>query len=107
MENKILNIIGELKILLSENYTDFIGIYLFGSQSKKITPAESDYDLAIIFEREINRKFKNEIIDLIYSFDLKYEIVLDVKIFSAKEISEPVTPFRRSIKETGLFYGLR
>lgn len=106
MQNKALNIINEIKKVLEETYSDFKGIYFFGSQSKNINPNESDYDLALIFSRKIDRKFKNEIIDLIYGFDLKYEVVLDVKIFSESEIKNPITPFRRKIKNEGFFYGV-
>ena len=64
MQNKALNIINEIKKILEETYSDFKGIYFFGSQSKNVNPIESDYDLALIFSRKIDRKFKNEIIHI-------------------------------------------
>ena len=51
-------------------------------------------------------KFEREILDLIYDFDLKYDLIFDAKIFSSEEVSNPKTPFRSVIKEKGIYYGV-
>ena len=106
MSKKALNIIAEIKKLLSENYSDFKGIYFFGSRSKTVSSIDSDYDIAIIFDRKIDREFKYEIIDLVYGVDLKYDVILDVKVYCEGDIRNPITPFRRNIKNEGVLFGV-
>ena len=106
MKKHIDDIITELKSALKKKYPDFTGIYFYGSQRGVISSLESDYDLALVFNKKINKKFKEEIIDLIYEFDLQYDIVIDAKIYSSDEISNPVTPFRANVKNEGTFYGV-
>ncbi len=106
MQKKILNSINEMKGLLQTNYKDFKGIYFYGSQAREDTNIYSDYDLAFIFERKVDRKFRDEIIDLLYGFDLKYDIVVNVKVFSESESDNPTTPFQDNMKNDGIFYGV-
>lgn len=106
MEKKIENIINEISELLSGKYHHFKGIYLFGSRLAEDSNEYSDVDIAIVFEGEINRKFKTEILDLIYDYDLKYDLFFDAKILSFEEILNPTTPFRSVIKEKGIYYGV-
>lgn len=107
MEKKIENIIKEISRLMENKYPYFQGIYLFGSRLDDKASKNSDVDLAIVFDKKIDRTFKSEILDLIYEFDLKYNLFFDAKIFSKEEISNPITPFRTVIKEKGIFYGVR
>ena len=103
---KIEKIIDEISELLEKQYSDFRGIYLFGSRISSDSNETSDVDIAIVFNKEINRNFKTEILDLIYDFDLKYDLFLDAKVLSSQEISNPTTPFRSVIKEKGIYYGI-
>jgi predicted nucleotidyltransferase len=107
MQSNLKEIIEEIKQTLEKKYSSFTGLYLFGSRKTNVNNENSDVDIALIFDREITPKFKTEIIDLIYDFDLKYELFFDCKIFSKEELSAPSTPFRSVIKEKGVFYGLR
>lgn len=106
MRKKIEDIIQEISDLLEKKYSSFQGIYLFGSRSYQNSSENSDVDIAVVFNRDIDRNFKNEIIDLIYDFDLEYDLIFDVKILSKNEISNPTTPFRSLIKENGIYYGV-
>jgi len=101
-----LNIINDLKTLLKNKYSEFEGVYFFGSRAKGNATAKSDYDLALIFSREIDRSFRDEVIELVYELDLKYDVILDVKVFSANDILYPITPFRYNIKNEGIYYGV-
>lgn len=55
------DIINEIKAELKSNYPDFRGIYLFGSRARGDYQIDSDYDLAFVFDRKIDWKFKDEI----------------------------------------------
>ncbi len=106
MIKNTINIINDLKLLLEHNYHDFKGLYFFGSRVKGGSTAKSDYDLALIFGRKINRSFRDEIIELVYELDIKYDIILDVKVYSINDILNPITPFRYNIKNEGVYYGV-
>jgi predicted nucleotidyltransferase len=106
MTKKFLDIlINEIKNELVKKYNDFSGIYLFGSRVKGTHSNDSDLDIAITFSRSIDKKFKDEIRDLIYEYDLKYDLVIDTHIYNLQDILFPKTPFRYNVKNEGIFYG--
>lgn len=106
MSKNIIDIlISELKASLKIKYEDFKGIYLFGSGSKNNFTEESDIDLVLTFERNIDSEFKNDIIDFVYEYALKYNIVIDSHIYNLSDILNPITPFRNVVKNEGVFYG--
>ena len=100
-------LITELINDLKSKYIDFKGIYFFGSRSTNKHFENSDLDLVFTFNREINRKFKDEIRSLVYDYDLKYDVVIDSHIYNYKDILNPVTPFRNDVKTQGIFYGAK
>ncbi|OGU14259.1 MAG: hypothetical protein A2X61_16735 [Ignavibacteria bacterium GWB2_35_12] len=105
MENLLINeIIKELLSDLKQKYPDFNGIYLFGSRVRSDFHIDSDYDIAILFDRIVNQRFKDEVIDIIYNYILEFDIFIDVHIFNSQDIINPLTPFRTNIKKEGVFY---
>ncbi|MBU2446826.1 MAG: nucleotidyltransferase domain-containing protein [Bacteroidetes bacterium] len=104
-KEKIEKVIKELSEILRDKYSDFNGIYFFGSRVKGGSDEFSDYDIAIVFDRIIGRKFKDEIRKIVYDLELKYEIIIDSHIYSHFEILKPITPFRENVKNHGIFYG--
>jgi|WetSurMetagenome_2_1015567.scaffolds.fasta_scaffold07190_8 predicted nucleotidyltransferase len=112
MENYINNIdnnilIQDLINTFTLKYPDFKGVYFIGSRAKNKFNESSDYDLVFVFDRKINSYFKDEIRSLIYSFDLKYNIVIDSKIYNFKDILDPITPFRNNVRKEGIYYAGR
>lgn len=105
--NKIISvedIIRELNSVLSDKYSDFKGIYFFGSRRKNNFKTDSDYDMVFSFDREIDWKLRKEIIKVVYDIELKYDIFIDAKVYNIKDILEPVTPFRQAVLNEGIFY---
>jgi len=100
----IENIINEIKEELKQKYSDFRGLYLFGSRARGDFNENSDYDIALIFDREINWRFKNEISSIILKYELEYEILFDDLLFNYKDILTPITPLRKNIYNEGIFY---
>ncbi|MFH1194353.1 MAG: nucleotidyltransferase domain-containing protein [bacterium] len=100
------NIIHELKLIIKELFPEFEGIYFYGSRMKGNSTTYSDYDFALIFNRKVDRKFRDKIIEAIYELELKYDVLLDVKVYSSNDIQNPITPFRSNIKTEGVFYGV-
>jgi uncharacterized protein len=84
-DNKI--ILSELKKHLIMNYGDTVeDIVLFGSHARGDSDSFSDYDVLIILKNDYTGKDENNIYDLCYDINLKYEILLDVHIISKNEL---------------------
>jgi len=81
-------ILKELKILLSENFTDDIEkIVLFGSRVYGDAEANSDYDILIVLKHDYDWQFKHKIQQVCWEIDYKFNILTDVKIISLKELN--------------------
>ena len=98
-------IIEELSSELKSKYPDFRGIYLFGSRARGDFNEESDYDLAIIFDNQINWKFEDEISSMIWLKMIKYEIIIDSFVYNLNDILNPITPVRENINKEGVYFG--
>ena len=103
----IENIINEIKEELKQKYSDFRGLYLFGSRARGDFNENSDYNIALIFDREIDWRFKNEIRDIIINYEIKFVIIIDSHIYNVNTLNNPVTQFRCNIIDEGRFYEAR
>lgn len=87
MADKI-QILSDLKNKLKEKYGKSVkNIILFGSRATGDPEEYSDYDVLIVLAHEYSRKDEDEILDLCYELDLKYNILLDVHLISQKELN--------------------
>lgn len=59
---------------------------MFGSQATGEAAFFSDYDILIIVSHPVTWKKEREIVDEVYSIDLKYDILTDIKIISEPEL---------------------
>lgn len=100
------SIIDKIKQTLSERYEDFKGIYFYGSRVRGDNNQDSDYDIVIVFDREIDWKFKNEVRSIVYLFMVENDLLIDCKVISQKGISDPSTPFEVNVKKEGIYYGV-
>jgi len=79
-------IMKELKKGLQNKFNFVSDVILFGSQATGKAFEFSDYDILVIVSRPISWRQRREISDDIYSIDLKYNILTDVKIISEPEL---------------------
>ena len=80
-------ILIDLKSYLIKNYGNSVkDVILFGSQARGNSEEYSDYDILIVLEKDYSGKDENQILDLCYDIDLKYNILLDVHLLSSKEM---------------------
>ncbi|MCH9029040.1 MAG: nucleotidyltransferase domain-containing protein [Bacteroidetes bacterium] len=87
MTDKLI-ILKELKQYLQCNYgTNVKEVILFGSQAAGTAVNYSDFDVLIVLENDYNYKDENNILDLCYDMDLKYNIIIDAHLISRKEIN--------------------
>ena len=76
----------ELKEGLRNKFNFVSDVILFGSQTTGKAFEFSDYDILVIVSHPISWRQRREISDEIYSVDLKYNILTDVKIISEPEL---------------------
>lgn len=80
-------ILADLKHRLEEHYSDALrNVILFGSQTNKKANEFSDYDILILLNQDYNRSDENKILDICYDIDLKYNIIIDAHLLSAREL---------------------
>ena len=108
MSDRIIEeIINKLNMQLKKSYTDFKGLYFYGSRAAGKGAEDSDYDIVFMFERKkIDRSLKDEIINLVYDYELENDIIIDVRVYTFQSIQNPNTPFRLNVKTEGVFYGV-
>ena len=81
-------ILSDLKGHLIRNYGDSVkDVVLFGSQARGDSNDYSDYDILIVLNKDYSGKDENQILDLCYDIDLKYNILLDVHLLSNHELN--------------------
>jgi len=86
MKQKNVEIIKEMKARLQNKFDSISEVMLFGSQATGDAGEFSDYDILIIVAHPVFWRQEREIVDEVYSIDLKYDIVTDVKIISQREL---------------------
>src|SRR4030042_1380808 len=98
-------IIYELKKLLENNLSlNIRKIFLFGSQITGNAIDGSDYDVLILLENDYDWKLEERIYDVSYEVMLEYDIVLDIKIISVKELDTLIAkqPFIQNALKSGV-----
>ena len=99
------DIINELKKLLENNLSlNIRKIFLFGSQITGNAIDGSDYDVLILLENDYDWKLEERIYDVSYEVMLEYDIVLDIKIISVKELDtlRAKQPFIQNALKSGV-----
>jgi uncharacterized protein len=83
-----LTILKELKSCLQKGYKDSVkDIILFGSQAYGNPNENSDYDILIVLEKDYNARDENQIFDLCYDINLKYNIIIDAHLISERQLN--------------------
>ena len=105
IDEKVNIIISEIRDELKSIYPDFRGIYLFGSHARGEANDDSDIDLAILFDREIDWRFKDKIRSLVSVKETKYESLIDSIIINTYDIINPKELLFYELNTKGILYG--
>lgn len=98
-------IIHELNAKLKTGYDDFVGITFFGSRYRGDFSRESDFDIVIMFSRKPGWQKESDVLGYVLEMELKYDIVIDAKVYHEAEIKKQNTPFRVAVLREGAYYG--
>lgn len=83
----ILTVLHELKQLLRKHFRHAIqDVILFGSQAKGTAEEDSDYDVLIVVNGDYDWRMRDEITDIVYDLELKYDILFDKHLISTDEL---------------------
>jgi predicted nucleotidyltransferase len=99
-------IIYELNSELKKRYDDFVGITFFGSRCRGDFSEESDFDVVILFAKKPGWQKESDVLEIVLEKELKYNIVIDAKIYHEAEIKKQNTPFRVTVCQEGAHYGV-
>jgi predicted nucleotidyltransferase len=81
-------ILQELKAHIADKYKESLSeVILFGSRATGQYQEFSDFDILILLDGDYNSEDENNILDLCYDIDLKYNILIDAHLISKKELS--------------------
>jgi len=85
MDNKI--IIQEVQKVLKEKFGNKVTkVILYGSRSRGDYKDYSDYDILVIVKEDFDWRFEREVNNALIDIDLKYDIILDVRLISENEM---------------------
>jgi uncharacterized protein len=83
-----MTILKDLKRYLQKAYKDSVkDLILFGSHAYGNSNENSDYDILIVLKSDYNARDENQIYDLCYDINLKYNIIIDAHLISEKELT--------------------
>ena len=90
--------------ILSIFNTQVIRIVLYGSYARGTNTSESDVDIALLLNGNLNKSTEDKLSDLIVDLNLKYD-----KVFSVIDIDyavfkkwEKITPFYKNVNKEGI-----
>jgi predicted nucleotidyltransferase len=96
----------ELKKRLRENFGKKLReIRIFGSKVRGDFDKESDIDIFVVFDREVDWDFENKVSHIAYDIDLEFGVLFNLIIFSAARLKEPkykILPFIQNVKKEGV-----
>jgi predicted nucleotidyltransferase len=90
MEDKT-NIVKEIRTVLSAELDkdEIRDIIFFGSQLGNNSTDDSDYDILILTRHTPDWKSERKISDLLFSIELKYNVLIDAHILGENELKQP------------------
>ncbi len=80
MDQLIHKIVKELKIKISDKY-ELRDIRIFGSSARGDRRKDSDIDVFVQLP-QVDRRIEEDLFDIAYELELKYDCLLDLIIFS-------------------------
>jgi predicted nucleotidyltransferase len=81
------NILKKLKARLQHQFgNDVKDVILFGSRAAGTARKDSDYDVLVVLHHDYDRKFKDNLTDIVYDIELTYDVLIDIFLISTNEL---------------------
>jgi len=102
MDESIRPVVEKLKSHISDKYK-MTEMQVFGSTARNRRRPDSDIDIFILLPR-VDRKIEEDLFDLSYELELKYDCLIDLIIFDEDSLREQFsfTPFYRKVISEGV-----
>ena len=84
MDKKIIKIAKELKANISSKYK-VDELKVFGSSAREDRREDSDIDIYILIP-EVNRQIEENLFDIAYDLELKYDCLIDLIVFDKQAL---------------------
>lgn len=85
--NNEKSILRELKKLLRQRFGEAIkDVILFGSRTAGTAHEDSDYDMLIVINGDYDWQFREQVSDIVYDLELKYDVLIDQFLISTGEL---------------------
>jgi predicted nucleotidyltransferase len=88
-ENRIKASLDELKTSLVARFGDGTDLTLFGSIARGGYGAESDIDVLVLLPTPVSTEIEEEVFDLAFDVELKYDVVFGIIVYSKDEWASP------------------
>ena len=102
---KIDKNIFKLNKSIKELFSDFNGVYLYGSYAAGCANKDSDVDLVALFNSDLLREDRMNLWSLIGKFEAEMDITLDLHPMTMKELKKnPI--YYEQVVDKGVYYGI-
>lgn len=102
---KIDNIILNLNDKIKKMFSDFKGVYLYGSYAKNKANVDSDVDIVALFENELSRDKRMDLWGVIGNLEAEMDIVFDLHPMTMESLKKnPI--YYEQVVDKGIYYGV-
>jgi predicted nucleotidyltransferase len=77
-------------------------IVLYGSKARGDSLEESDIDLLIVTQETASREMKFNVYDIIYDFEVEYDVVISAVFATDEAYNARTSPFLRKVQKEGI-----
>lgn len=89
---------------ISSKFSDFEGLYFYGSRSLGESRYDSDYDMVFVFKNDYDTKKRRTLAEIIIDIEMENDIFIDHHPMTRKELERnPI--FCHEVINKGRYYG--
>ena len=101
----VANIIEYLKNQIKSLFSNFNGIYLYGSYANKTNNDDSDIDIVAIFDKSLTREDRMKLWTLVGTIEAEYNVIFDLHPMNNEELKQNPIYYNQVVNK-GIFYGV-
>lgn len=106
MSPQELQAIDELIEKLKQKYgTQLKELKVFGSKTRSDFTSDSDIDVFLVLDKNVNRALEDELYDMVFEINLKFDVYISMRIYSIGKLSDSRIknlPFIKNVEREGI-----